>query len=141
MRKSTRLLLEFDSAVRIGSSSDANVLAKFSLHRPKIPPRTRVLLSIFFAPFLTSTSEKTWKRFKRLSVPLNDSSRGGTERPRYTIGASSAVPYLPSGPVHSRGVPPSLPCDPGMVSAHITFEVAPVVRSIVADTTRFSNHA
>src|SRR5881397_1344293 len=114
MRKSTRLLLELASAARIESTDAANVERKFSWQRPKIPHRTRVLPSSFFWPFLTSIIEKMWKRLKNVRLPLNENSRGGTERPRYTIGASSDVLYLPSGPAQARGRPPSLPCEPGM---------------------------
>src|SRR5436305_3089407 len=138
MRKSSRLLQELASAARIESTDAANVERKFSWQRPKMPQRTRVLPSIFFWPFLTSIIEKMWKRLKNVRLPLKENSRGGTERPRYTIGASSAVPYLPSRPAHRRGVPPSLPCEPGIVSEHITLLIAPVCRLIVDDTTRFS---
>src|SRR4029078_7957489 len=109
-----------------------------------MPQRARVLPSSFLPPFFTSSIEKTWKRRKRPSVPLNAISRGGTDRPTHTDGASSDVPYRPSGPAQRRGAPPSFPCDPGIVSEHIGFDPTPNVllaglRSIVVETTRFSN--
>src|SRR6185503_18538399 len=144
MKKSTRLLLDCAWTARIESIVAPYVAGKFSWQRPKIPQRARVLPSSFLAPFFTSSIEKTWKRRKRPSVPLNDSSRGGTDRPRYTDGASSAVPKRPSAPAQRRGAPPSLPCDPGIVSEHIGFDPTPNfglagLRSIVVETTRFSN--
>src|SRR5262245_37297220 len=132
MRKSTSVLLEFASAVRIGSSSEANVDGKFSLQRPKMPQRARVLPSSFLAPFLTSIIEKMRMRLNSPRLPVREISRGGTDRPRYTAGA------LAHG---IRDPLASLPPEFGIVSAHMTFEVTPVVRSISADTTRFSNQA
>src|SRR3954447_11861421 len=135
MKKSTRLLFEFACAVRLASSSAAKVDGKFSLQRPKMPQRARVLPSSFLWPFLMSIIENTRKRLNSPRFPLNDTSRGGTERPRYTAGASSEFPNMPSAPAHGRGAPPSFPPDFASVSEHMTFDVAPVVRLMSADTT------
>src|SRR5262245_28141350 len=132
MRKSTSVLLEFASAVRIGSSSEAKVDAKFSLQRPKMPQRARVFPSSFLAPFLMSIIEKTRMRLNSPRLPLNESSRGGTDRPRYTAGALAQETREPLA---------SLPPEFGIVSEHMTFEITPVARSMSADTTRFSNQA
>src|SRR4051812_21137802 len=112
------------------SSSAAYTAGKFSLQRPKMPQRARVLPSSFLWPFFTSIIEKTCRRVKRLSVPLNDSSRGGTERPRYTMGA------VAHGTTDSFSLPVT-----GSASEHIGFEVAPVVRLYVTLRTRRSNQA
>src|SRR4051812_3018963 len=101
-----------------------------------MPHRARVLPSSFVPPFLMSIIEKTCNRLNNLRFPENDISRGGTERPRYTLGASSESPYRPLAPAQGRGRPPSLPPEPGSVSEHIGLEVAPVCRLIVVDTTR-----
>src|SRR5687768_7634548 len=97
-----------------------------------MPHRARVLPSSLWCPRFTSIIEKTRKRFSSVSVPLNESSRGGTDRPMYTRGA---VPHGLADPASSR------PPEPGIVSAHIRFDATPVVRLYDVLTRRFSNQA
>jgi len=96
-----------------------------------MPQRTRVLPSSFLWPFFTSNMVNTWKRSSSVSVPLNDISRGGTDRPMYTSGAFA----------HGTPGPLGFSAPPGSVSAHMRFDATPVVRLNDVDTRRFSNQA